>query len=805
MSITYISREKLWDLIKKFVDDSSWKTYGFVTNDTDYNVYKSTQLSGSYRGYTSWLCFTYKDQRVQNGIYIGIYANRVKVSEKLHLNNIEICYAISENNTPKQQWNKPHLPYSTSAQYRHSRCAATYRPQDFKSDVCKTEFLNMLDNMIDEYIKIFEKKYISGPILSGKHADQTSLDWVEEILGRKLTDEQKKVVELDYEKEDIDAALVVASAGCGKSTTLLGHTLNLIAEKKIQNSNDALLVVFNRENRKELQEKVDAFGFEHLGASIHTFHSLGLNIVQERNPQINSIDPDNAENPFDTVLDKYTDIKNPFGGDEWIKNLWRFGTDFAKQQNSEDIYQNEIIDDELRKKVNQLESAGFSIVSTDDEKDLIRIRLLNFLALRNIKYIMQDATSSKCSLISATNTVAHLCWSLEKANSSDILLENFNADTFSLLEQKLESLGFEWQHINETELKRCINATILKARSKIFQKTAQFFITVFKIKYPNGSVDDLEDIRQELISNYAGCNLEQNHINAFFDLLIPVYRDYQEELVNQNKIDFNDMLNQAINYINKGMVKREYKYILVDEFQDVAEDNFKLIQALQEKTGAKLMCVGDDWQSIYAWRGSDLEYFENFNKYFPKSKELYINQTFRNGQELVKIAAEFVSKDKHLKKKNPSSKQPETKLIPFYYNSSNKAQNWKKLMQHIYQNYNLKEVLFLGRYKNDVHLDYGFINQQQFMTIHKSKGLEKDVVVILNLSNTTPFGFPSQVKGDIVFDTLYENREEKAKAEERRLFYVALTRAKKACFLWIPEKNASDFVKEIGFDYIQKH
>ena len=81
--------------------------------------------------------------------------------------------------------------------------------------------------------------------------------------------------------------------------------------------------------------------------------------------------------------------------------------------------------------------------------------------------------------------------------------------------------------------------------------------------------------------------------------------------------------------------------------------------------------------------------------------------------------------------------------------------------------------------------------------MHKSKGLEKDVIVLINLTNTPPYSFPSQVKGDIVFDTLYKDREEKAKAEERRLFYVALTRARSACYLWIPEKNTSDFITEI--------
>ena len=787
-----ISREELWDLIKKFVNDSTWKHYGYVTNTI--TSYRITNLSGAYSGNTTWLCFTYLDQKIKNGIYIGIYVNRIKNGKNFSLTNVEICYATSESEQAKLRWNKDTLPNSISPSYSQSRCAATYKPQDILNGGCKEEFLDVLDKMIDEYKEIFEKKYISGSIISDKSKEQKSLEWVEEKLNKKLTNEQKAVVKLDWEKEDIDSALVVASAGCGKSTTLLGHTLHLIAEGKIKKSDDVLLVVFNKKNRKELQEKVDGFGFEHLGASIHTFHSLGLSIVQEKNPQVNSIDPDSDQNPFKNVLDQYTDVKK--GGDEWIQNLWRFGTDFAKQQNYEDIYQNEIIDEELRKKVCLLESAGFSIVSESKEDDLIKLRLQNFLTLRGIQYKMQSLQNVKCFICSGQKVLATICWPPQKQNQADIFLENFNADTFKMLEGKLEALGINFQNIDDSELKRYINSAILKARGSIFQKTAQFFITVFKIKYPNGSTADLQNIQEDLLNKHV-VNLEQNHINAFFNLLLPIYDDYQQELEKTCQIDFNDMLNQAIDFITTGTVKRNYKYILVDEFQDVAEDNFKLIKALQEKTGARVMCVGDDWQSIYAWRGSDLEYFENFNKYFPNSKELYINQTFRNGPNLVKIASDFIRKDKYLKNKLPTSQQPETELIPIYYNSSNKQQKWNELINHIKQNYPQKEVLFLGRYNYDCKSFGKQIDEKKYMTMHKSKGLEKDVIVLINLTNTPPYSFPSQVKGDIVFDTLYKDREEKAKAEERRLFYVALTRARSACYLWIPEKNTSDFITEI--------
>ena len=797
------SREQLWKLIKDFVKDSCWKYYGSVTDLKQHIFYKSTSLFGSYNKFkddtTTWLCFTGHGQEIKNGIYISIYINRHRNGNQFILDNIELCYASSEKIQSDLCWNKDNLPKTKSTNFPQSHCAATYTKKEIESDICKEKFLNKLDFMIKEYKEIFTPKeadtiYKPGDIKIDKIASNKCMTWVEGKLGKELTAQQKQVVGLDYDKEKINAALVIASAGCGKSTTLLGHTLHLIAKEKIKHSDDILLVVFNKKNRQELQEKVNGYGFEHLGAAIHTFHSLGLSIIQTQNPEINSIDPGDSENPFNKVLSQYTDSNTKKGGDDWIKNLWRFGTDINAPKRSEDIYQNELSDDKLKEKICLLENAGYPIGYKNQEEDITKLRLQNFCTLYGIEPTIQ-LHPYPCFKI---QNKIKIYWSIKPINlkENDIFIKEFTPNTMTELREKLEAKNMSLNPISENTLKSAITTSILRARGDIFKRTAQFFITVFKIKYPNGDQTKLEDIRKELLQKYTD-TLQQNHINAFFDLLIPIYTDYQNELRDNCQIDFNDMLNLAIKYIKEGTVTRKYKYILVDEFQDVAKDNFELLQALQEKTGAKLMCVGDDWQSIYAWRGSDLEYFENFKKYFPNSKKLFITETFRNGERLVKTAAEFVRQDKELNDKQPSSNQPETLLIPFYYNSRNIKKQWEKLKEDINTKYPQKEIAFLGRYHADNNISGTQIPSEHFITMHKSKGLEKDVIVILNLKNTPPYGFPSSVKGDIVLETLYENREEKAQAEERRLFYVALTRARNACYLWIPENNTSEFVQEI--------
>ena len=115
-----ISREELWDLIKQFVNASAWKNNGYVTKVM--TSYRSIHLSGSYRGYTAWLCFIYPGQEIKNGIYISVYINRTKNGRFFNINNVEICYATSECVKAKLQWNKDAYPTSISFTYPQSRC-----------------------------------------------------------------------------------------------------------------------------------------------------------------------------------------------------------------------------------------------------------------------------------------------------------------------------------------------------------------------------------------------------------------------------------------------------------------------------------------------------------------------------------------------------------------------------------------------------------------------------------------------------------------------------------------------------------
>ena len=246
-------------------------------------------------------------------------------------------------------------------------------------------------------------------------------------------------------------------------------------------------------------------------------------------------------------------------------------------------------------------------------------------------------------------------------------------------------------------------------------------------------------------------------------------------------IDYNEMIIQATNLIKNHKYKN-YKYIIIDEYQDISFIRYQLIKAIINQTKAKLLAVGDDWQSIYGFSGSRIDLFTNFKLYFPYSSIMYLVNTYRNSQKLLDYTTKFILKNPNQIKKNLKSNKKDDKPIIFLYYISI-SQTIKNLLPKL-----KGKILILGRNNQDINLlkDKEIIirkneiieyknYQAKYMTVHKSKGLEYDNVIIINMKNEL-LGFPSQIKEPLYLN--YINNETYQYAEERRLFYVALTRTK---------------------------
>ena len=282
-------------------------------------------------------------------------------------------------------------------------------------------------------------------------------------------------------------------------------------------------------------------------------------------------------------------------------------------------------------------------------------------------------------------------------------------------------------------------------------------------------------------------------------IIIDIYFLYEDELKSQKGIDFNDMIIKATNYLDNNEINN-YKYIIIDEYQDTSYIRYLLVKKIIDKTGAKIMCVGDDYQSIYRFTGCNLDMFLNFKKYFGYTKILKIKNTYRNSQELINVAGNFIMKSpQQLYKKLYSDKSIEKPIKIMFGDDLN------KLLDYVLDKH--RNILILGRNNFDIDKyfklkdDYIVYKNKKikYLTVHKSKGLEEESVILINLIDDI-LGFPNKKEEESILKNFF-NRRLFPYDEERRLFYVALTRTKSDIYLLVPSKKRSIFINEIIKSY----
>ena len=190
-----------------------------------------------------------------------------------------------------------------------------------------------------------------------------------------------------------------------------------------------------------------------------------------------------------------------------------------------------------------------------------------------------------------------------------------------------------------------------------------------------------------------------------FKVCVTNLKKYDNTLREKSEIDFNDMINQATDIVITKKPEYTYQYIIIDEYQDISYSRFNLIKQIRELSGARLICVGDDWQSIYRFAGSDISLFSNFEKYVGKYEQLFIEQTYRNSQSLIDITSKYIQKNAKQISKNPKSKkEPLENPIKFVYYSQDNAEDiFINEMQTLIDKNGNKPILVLGRHSFDIN------------------------------------------------------------------------------------------------------
>ena len=394
--------------------------------------------------------------------------------------------------------------------------------------------------------------------------------------------------------------------------------------------------------------------------------------------------------------------------------------------------------------------------------------------------------------------------------------------------------------IQKHEVRYCdVIKEILKGDSlgniESFKSLLGTFISLFKsygydVEMFNKFREDVDKYSDNTITPEA---LERRKVRdkLFLDLAEKFYTYYGLKLNEEHKIDFNDMILQATSLIEHGEYTPSYRYVIIDEYQDISVGRFQLTRATLERSGAKLFCVGDDWQSIYRFSGSEVDLFVNFETYFGEYSRTFIDKTYRNSQELLDISGAFVMQnDYQTPKKLKSDKHSVDPIRESIYTGRynpiledekaeidiSMAESFICAVDEIVKDYPDGNILVLGRNNGDIReLSEGqgikvdrvndevkiIVNKHPsvditYLTVHRSKGLEADNVILLNMKNSRA-GFPNQIVDDPVLNLLRNTKETFLFAEERRLFYVAITRTRNRTYLLVPMSKSSRFVDDL--------
>lgn len=322
------------------------------------------------------------------------------------------------------------------------------------------------------------------------------------------------------------------------------------------------------------------------------------------------------------------------------------------------------------------------------------------------------------------------------------------------------------------------------------------------IKVENKSIEEiLETARKD----------QHERVRNFYELAIPIVKKYIEYCTDKSYLDFNDLISRSTSLFQNypdiaNKYRSKYEFILVDEFQDVNNLQVELIKLLLTNN-TQLFCVGDDWQSIYGFRGSNVSYIVEFEKHFEDAKTIKLNLNYRSSQNIVGASNEVIKNNKFkVEKEVQSSKRSEHKIVVYAGNSEEENTQFaiEKVQELLEEGVNNDEILFLYR-RSKMFSPYNnrFKNESikvQGKTIHASKGLEAKVVFIIGLTEGNG-GFPDIWLEDRIFQVIKKANHDLLLEEERRLFYVAITRAKDKLFLITEKGNESSFLKEIPTAY----
>lgn len=702
----------------------------------------------------------------------------------------------------------------------------------FRLSLRNTKFNQVSSIFLHEFESLEGKIQVHNETVARKRIDEINAV-IGAVEGKPLDKQQLLCI-----AKEAHSHLVLAGAGTGKTTTIVGYIKYLLLAGKC-NEDEILVLSFTNASASEMSNRIISETGKKLEAC--TFHKLGIKIiasVQGRIPGICQLDLRQfARKQLDSLIQQ----------EEYLRKLSYYLTYVGTEQKSEFDFTDER-EYQAYLKMNPPITMKKETVKSYGEMDIA-----NFLFQNGIQYIYEmsypiDTRTSEYGQYhpdfylpeygiyieyfginrkgevpayfkgghgkSASELYQEgIFWKrrLHQNNGTKLVefyaYEKMDENLIQSIVSKLTEAGVVFSEKPVCDIWKCISDN----SNQTLDRVAELFATVINLIKSNNCT-----IREIHKRNCSFRNLPS--VDTVLDLVEPIFECYQTYLEMNKEIDFNDMVNLASEYVTNGQYQHRYKYVIIDEYQDISQSRFRLLYSMRVQKDYQLFCVGDDWQSIYRFSGSDIGFILNFDKYWGASEVSRIETTYRFPESLIKVSSTFIMNNPQQIKKSLRS------AIQDHGFSMERIDGYTEELVLNFLAERLRDlptgstVLFLGRYRFDIKIlerakefEYHYNNSTKnvevvfskrrdlriiYMTIHSSKGLQADYVFLLN-NKKYGMGFPSKIADASVLQLLLDNSDSYPYAEERRLFYVAITRAKKKVWLVTIKNNESEFVAEI--------
>lgn len=656
--------------------------------------------------------------------------------------------------------------------------------------------------------------------------EQAKSNFRQLFIDLSLSEEQQEAV-----LTDDDVTLVIAPAGSGKTHTLLGKIVYLI-KAGLARPDEILAVCFNVKASEELKRRVCEKLGEEIASkiTIRTFHSLSWHILKETEgnaPVISDLADDEIK-MLAWITDCYQKL---IKCDKEIARAFLEFIPYHQQEKTQLDFASQEEYDAYTKKVEPRTLKGELVRSYEE------CLIANFLYLNNIEYKYEHEYPFVRGYHPDFYLPQHDIYIEHFAISKDGQVAPFiNADEYLA--------GMKWKRqVHQENKTKLIETYSWEVREGvIFEHLAERLkehgvVLIYNSLEPNAVENALDNLRrlgyatsfsellQACLNLYKSSRIKKSpktyRQQCFMKIFERVLAEYEKTLKANNEVDFHDLVIKAIEYIRTHKYIPRYRYIIVDEFQDVTPALGELLKALRDHcTGAKVFCVGDDWQSIYRFTGADVSLMQNIEEFFGYTTRKFLKTSYRLNNAIAHVSSTFIQKNpKQIKKEiitlknvleprifvmrmtrprigayeegpliralrfvdklaesEKSNSQKATVLILARYTEQNmmRAYDWLKheleILKRQVENKLRNISILVGEHSR---------NRQYIRSVHSVKGLEADYVVIFGVKSGS-YGFPCEMRDDPVLRLFAAEGEDYLYAEERRVFYVALTRAKRA-------------------------